>query len=74
MRPSFCSRARMSAPALHVVEPAEVSRVVPSDADAMLIKVWGSGAAMPQKAIVERGCKGKIDQTNAAATSTAMAG
>ena len=36
--------------------------------DAMLIVAAGSGAAMPQKAIVERGYKGKIYQTHAAAT------
>jgi branched-chain amino acid transport system substrate-binding protein len=36
--------------------------------DAMLIVASGSGAAMPEKAIVERGYKGKIYQTHAAAT------
>jgi branched-chain amino acid transport system substrate-binding protein len=36
--------------------------------DAMLIIASGSGAAMPHKAIVERGYKGKIYQTHAAAT------
>ena len=36
--------------------------------DAMLIVASGSGAAMPHKAIVERGYKGKIYQTHAAAT------
>jgi branched-chain amino acid transport system substrate-binding protein len=36
--------------------------------DAMLVVASGSGAAMPEKAIVERGYKGKIYQTHAAAT------
>jgi branched-chain amino acid transport system substrate-binding protein len=34
----------------------------------MLIVASGSGAAMPEKAIVERGYKGKLYQTHAAAT------
>ncbi len=36
--------------------------------DAILVVASGSGAAMPHKAIVERGYKGKIYQTHAAAT------
>jgi branched-chain amino acid transport system substrate-binding protein len=40
--------------------------------DAMLIVATGSGAAMPHKAIVERGFKGKIYQTHAAATPDLM--
>ena len=36
--------------------------------DAMLIVASCSGAAMPHKAVVERGFKGKIYQTHAAAT------
>ena len=36
--------------------------------DAMLVVASGSGAAMPHKAVVERGYKGKIYQTHAAAT------
>jgi branched-chain amino acid transport system substrate-binding protein len=40
--------------------------------DAMLIVASGSGAAMPHKAIVERGFKGKIYQTHAAATMDLM--
>jgi branched-chain amino acid transport system substrate-binding protein len=40
--------------------------------DAMLIIASGSGAAMPHKAIVERGFKGKIYQTHAAATMDLM--
>ena len=38
----------------------------------MLIVASGSGAAMPHKAIVERGYKGKIYQTHAAATLDLM--
>jgi branched-chain amino acid transport system substrate-binding protein len=38
----------------------------------MLIVATGSGAAMPHKAIVERGFKGKIYQTHAAATKDLM--
>jgi branched-chain amino acid transport system substrate-binding protein len=40
--------------------------------DAMLIVASGSGAAMPHKAIVERGFKGKIYQTHAAASRDLM--
>jgi branched-chain amino acid transport system substrate-binding protein len=36
--------------------------------DAILVVASGSGAAMPHKAIIERGYKGKIYQTHAAAT------
>jgi branched-chain amino acid transport system substrate-binding protein len=36
--------------------------------DAMLVVASGSGAAMPHKALIERGYKGKIYQTHAAAT------
>jgi branched-chain amino acid transport system substrate-binding protein len=36
--------------------------------DAMLVVASGSGAAMPHKAIIERGYKGKVYQTHAAAT------
>jgi branched-chain amino acid transport system substrate-binding protein len=40
--------------------------------DAVLIVASGSGAAMPQLAMVERGYKGKIYQTHAAATQDLM--
>ena len=40
--------------------------------DAMLVVASGSGAAMPEKALVERGYKGKIYQTHAAATRDLM--
>jgi branched-chain amino acid transport system substrate-binding protein len=36
--------------------------------DAILVVASGSGAAMPEKAVIERGYKGKIYQTHAAAT------
>jgi len=40
--------------------------------DAMLIVASGSGAAMPHMAVVDRGYKGKIYQTHAAATQDLM--
>lgn len=43
-------------------------KLVSANPDAMIIVASGSGAAMPHKAIVERGYKGKIYQTHAAAT------
>ncbi|MFO1287209.1 MAG: ABC transporter substrate-binding protein [Rubrivivax sp.] len=43
-------------------------KLVASNPDAMLVVATGSGAAMPEMAIVERGYKGKIYQTHAAAT------
>ena len=43
-------------------------KLVSANPDAMLVVASGSGAAMPHKAIVERGYKGKIYQTHAAAT------
>ncbi len=47
-------------------------KVVGANPDAVLIVASGSGAAMPHKAIVERGYKGKIYQTHAAATRDLM--
>jgi branched-chain amino acid transport system substrate-binding protein len=47
-------------------------KLVSANPDAMLIVASGSGAAMPHKAIVERGFKGKIYQTHAAATKDLM--
>jgi branched-chain amino acid transport system substrate-binding protein len=47
-------------------------KLVAANPDAMLIVASGSGAAMPHKAIVERGFKGKIYQTHAAATADLM--
>jgi branched-chain amino acid transport system substrate-binding protein len=43
-------------------------KLVSANPDAMLVVASGSGAAMPHKALVERGYKGKIYQTHAAAT------
>lgn len=47
-------------------------KLVGANPDAMLIVASGSGAAMPHKAVVERGFKGKIYQTHAAATRDLM--
>jgi branched-chain amino acid transport system substrate-binding protein len=43
-------------------------KLVSANPDAILVVASGSGAAMPELAIVERGYKGKIYQTHAAAT------
>jgi len=51
---------------------AQALKLVAANPDAMLIVASGSGAAMPEKAIVERGYKGKIYQTHAAATRDLM--
>ncbi len=47
-------------------------KLVAANPDAMLVVASGSGAAMPHKAIVERGYKGKIYQTHAAASRDLM--
>jgi branched-chain amino acid transport system substrate-binding protein len=47
-------------------------KVTAANPDAMVVVATGSGAAMPEKAIVERGYKGKIYQTHAAATPDLM--
>ncbi len=51
---------------------AQALKLTAANPDAMLIVASGSGAAMPEKAIVERGYKGKIYQTHAAATKDLM--
>lgn len=51
---------------------AQALKVVAANPDAMLIVASGSGAAMPHLAVVERGFKGKIFQTHAAATRDLM--
>ena len=51
---------------------AQALKLTAANPDAMLIVASGSGAAMPQKAIVERGYKGKIYQTHAAASRDLM--
>jgi branched-chain amino acid transport system substrate-binding protein len=43
-------------------------KLTSANPDAILVVASGSGAAMPEKAVVERGYKGKIYQTHAAAT------
>lgn len=47
-------------------------KITASNPDAVLIVASGSGAAMPHMAMVERGFKGKIYQTHAAATQDLM--
>jgi branched-chain amino acid transport system substrate-binding protein len=47
-------------------------KIATANPDAVLIVASGSGAAMPHKAVVERGYKGKIYQTHAAATRDLM--
>ena len=47
-------------------------KLTSANPDAMLIVASGSGAAMPHMAVVERGFKGKIYQTHAAATQDLM--
>lgn len=51
---------------------AQALKLTSTNPDAILIVASGSGAGMPQKAIVERGYKGKIYQTHAAATRDLM--
>jgi branched-chain amino acid transport system substrate-binding protein len=51
---------------------AQALKLAAANPDAMLIVASGSGAAMPEKAIIERGYKGKIYQTHAAATRDLM--
>ncbi len=43
-------------------------KLVSANPGAMLVVASGSGAAMPHKALIERGYKGKVYQTHAAAT------
>jgi branched-chain amino acid transport system substrate-binding protein len=47
-------------------------KIVAANPDAVLVVASGSGAAMPQLGLVERGYKGKIYQTHAAATRDLM--
>ena len=47
-------------------------KITAANPDAVLIVASGSGAAMPHMAMVERGYKGKIYQTHAAATQDLM--
>ena len=50
----------------------QVLKLTAAKPDAMLIVASGSGAAMPHMAVVERGYKGKIYQTHAAASRDLM--
>jgi len=47
---------------------AQALKVVSASPDAVLVVASGSGAAMPHKALIERGYKGKIYQTHSAAS------
>ncbi len=51
---------------------AQALKLVSANPDAMLLVASGSGAAMPHKAVIERGYKGKVYQTHAAATRDLM--
>lgn len=51
---------------------AQALKLVAANPDAMLIVASGSGAAMPHMAVVDRGFKGKIYQTHAAASRDLM--
>jgi branched-chain amino acid transport system substrate-binding protein len=51
---------------------AQALKLGSANPDAILIVASGSGAGMPQKAVMERGYKGKIYQTHAAATRDLM--
>jgi len=51
---------------------AQALKLTSANPDAVLIVASGSGAAMPHKAIIERGYKGKVYQTHAAATRDLM--
>ncbi|MEY2690453.1 MAG: hypothetical protein RL375_4653 [Pseudomonadota bacterium] len=51
---------------------AQALKLTAANPDAMLIVASGSGAAMPHKAVIERGFKGKVYQTHAAATKDLM--
>jgi branched-chain amino acid transport system substrate-binding protein len=47
-------------------------KLASANPDAILVVASGSGAAMPEKALIERGFKGKVYQTHAAATRDLM--
>ncbi|MBP9058813.1 MAG: ABC transporter substrate-binding protein [Rhodoferax sp.] len=51
---------------------AQALKLVAANPDAMLIVASGSGAAMPHMAVMDRGFKGKIYQTHAAASRDLM--
>jgi len=47
---------------------AQAIKLVAANPDAMIVVASGGGAAMPQRALVERGYKGRVYQTHAAAS------
>ena len=51
---------------------AQALKLTAANPDAMVVVASGSGAAMPQLGLVERGFKGKVYQTHAAATKDLM--
>ena len=51
---------------------AQALKIVTANPDAVLVVATGSGAAMPEKGLVERGYKGRMYQTHAAATRDLM--
>ncbi|HNT38399.1 MAG TPA: ABC transporter substrate-binding protein [Rubrivivax sp.] len=51
---------------------AQALKLVSANPDAILVVASGSGAAMPHRALVERGFKGRIYQTHAAASRDLM--
>lgn len=51
---------------------AQALKLTAANPDAMVVVASGSGAAMPQLGLVERGFKGRIYQTHAAATRDLM--
>jgi branched-chain amino acid transport system substrate-binding protein len=73
--------AKLKGPEITVVErfarpdtsvTGQALKLVSANPDAILIVASGSGAAMPHKGVIERGYKGKIYQTHAAATRDLM--
>jgi branched-chain amino acid transport system substrate-binding protein len=51
---------------------AQALKLTSANPDAILVVASGSGAAMPEMAVLDRGYKGKIYQTHAAATKDLM--
>ena len=51
---------------------AQALKLVAANPDAMIVVASGSGAAMPQLGLIERGFKGKFYQTHAAASKDLM--
>ncbi|MDC8783816.1 ABC transporter substrate-binding protein [Roseateles koreensis] len=79
----FQAEAAAIAPTIKVVASERFARsdtavtgqalkLVAANPDAILIAASGSGAAMPHKSVIERGYKGKIYQTHAAASRDLM--